>query len=151
VTPTPFTLRPYRVNDEDAALEVWLRTWQAAYPSIDFAERLTWWRTRWRNELVPSARVTVAEDGRGLIGFVTIDATGYLDQLVVTPDVWGSSVADALMQEAMRQSPNGISLLVNTDNARAIAFYTRQGFAVAGEDVNPVSGRPVLRMTWTPR
>lgn len=149
--PAPFILRPYRASDEDAALAVWLKSWQLAYPAIDFNERLTWWRTRWRNELVPSARVTIAEDGRGLIGFITIDDNGYLDQLVVTPDAWGSSVADALMHEAMRQSPGGIALRVNTDNARAIAFYIRQGFVIAGNDVNPVSGRPVLRMTWTPR
>ncbi|HXO69878.1 MAG TPA: GNAT family N-acetyltransferase, partial [Bradyrhizobium sp.] len=30
-----FTLRPYRVDDEDAAITLWQRTWQEAYPSID--------------------------------------------------------------------------------------------------------------------
>jgi putative acetyltransferase len=45
-------------------------------------------------------------------------------------------------------SPDGITLLVNTDNARAIRFYERNGFAHAGGDVNPTSGRPVLRMEW---
>jgi putative acetyltransferase len=39
--------------------------------------------------------------------------------------------------------------LVNSDNARAIRFYARNGFVHAGEDVNPTSGRPVLRMQWT--
>jgi putative acetyltransferase len=41
-----------------------------------------------------------------------------------------------------------VSLLVNTDNARAIRFYQRNGFVDAGGDVNPISGRPVLRMEW---
>ena len=31
---------------------------------------------------------------------------------------------------------------------RAIRFYERNGFVHAGEDVNPTSGRPVLRMAW---
>ena len=44
----------------------------------------------------------------------------------------------------------GIELLVNTDNARAMAFYEKHGFAMAGDDVNPVSGRPVFRMRWRP-
>ena len=43
-----------------------------------------------------------------------------------------------------------IELLVNTDNARAIAFYEKNGFEMAGDDVNPVSGRPVFRMRWRP-
>jgi putative acetyltransferase len=39
-----FTLRPYSPADEDAAIELWRRTWQTAYPQIDFNERLGWWR-----------------------------------------------------------------------------------------------------------
>src|SRR6201986_3005572 len=90
----------------------------------------------------------VAEQAAALIGFVTVDATGYLDQLVVAPDHWGSELGDALVAEAKRLSPDRITLLVNADNARAIRFYARNGFTDAGEDVNPTSGRPVLRMEW---
>jgi putative acetyltransferase len=147
---TSFQLRPYREADEDAAIELWRRTWQQAYPSIDFTARVAWWRERWRNELVPAARIVVAEYGDALIGFVTIDGKGYLDQLVVSPEQWGSPLASALVDETKRLSPNGVSLLVNEDNARAIRFYLRNGFAHAGRDVNPTSGRPVLRMEWKP-
>ncbi len=34
------SLRPYDVADEDAAIELWRRTWQEAYPRIDFASRV---------------------------------------------------------------------------------------------------------------
>src|SRR6202140_4853218 len=118
-----FHLRPYRANDEDAAIALWQRTWQQAYPSIDFAARVNWWRERWRGELVPKSAIMVAERNDALIGFVTIDATGYLDQLVVSPAHWGSELADALVNEAKRISPDHITLLVNKDNARAIRFY----------------------------
>ena len=97
---------------------------------------------------MPNAAIMVAEQAGALIGFVTIDATGYLDQLVVAPDHWGSELGNALVDEAKRLSPDRITLLVNTDNARAIRFYERNGFVHAGEDVNPTSGRPVLRMEW---
>jgi putative acetyltransferase len=53
-----------------------------------------------------------------------------------------------LLDEAKRIAPVKIELLVNKDNARAIAFYEKNGFTYAGEDVNPVSGRPVNRMRW---
>jgi len=127
---------------------LWRQTWQQAYPSIDFAARVAWWRERWRNELVPNAAIIVAEQAHALIGFVTIDGSGYLDQLVVSPDSWGSKLATALVDEAKHRSPDGVTLLVNKDNARAIRFYERNGFAQAGEDVNPTSGRPVLKMRW---
>jgi putative acetyltransferase len=145
---TPFQLRPYRADDEDAAIALWQKTWQQAYPEIDFAARVKWWRERWRSELVPDAAIIVAEAAGALVGFVTIDPSGYLDQLVVAPTYWGSELGDALVDEAKRLSPDRITLKVNTDNARAIRFYERNGFVRAGEDVNPTSGRPVLKMEW---
>jgi putative acetyltransferase len=143
-----FHLRPYRAEDEDAVIELWRATWQQAYPSIDFSARVAWWRERWRNELVANASIVVAEQADALVGFVTIDGTGYLDQLVVGRDHWGSPLATSLVNEAKRLSPNGVTLLVNKDNTRAIRFYARNGFVQAGEDVNPTSGRAVLKMRW---
>ena len=145
------TLRPYVPADEDATIELWRRTWQESYPQIDFAARVAWWRERWRNELVAQATITIAEAKGALVGFVTVDPnTGYLDQIVVAPKAWGSDVAAMLVAEAKRISPSRLDLLVNKDNARAIRFYEKHGFVYAGEDVNPVSGRPVNRMSWRP-
>jgi len=144
-------LRRYAVQDEDAAVGLWLRTWQAAYPQIDFAARLDWWRERWRNELVPGAEIMVAEIGGALAGFVTVDPqTLYLDQIVVAPEHWGTGVAEALIEAARRLSPSGLDLEVNTDNARAIRFYEKCGFSCSGAGVNPTSGKPVHRMRWRP-
>jgi len=143
------TLRPYAAADEDAAIELWRRTWAQHYPHLDFNERVAWWRARWRNELVPVARIVLAESGGALIGFVTVDPkTMYLDQIVVAPEQWGSAVALTLLTEAKRLSPKGLDLLVNKDNARAIRFYQKHGFVYAGEDKNPVSGIAVNRMAW---
>jgi putative acetyltransferase len=141
-------LRLYRAEDEAASIDLWHRTWQQAYPQIDFAARLDWWRERWRKDLVQNASIVVSEQDGALTGFVTIDGDGYLDQLVVDPDHWGSDAARLLVDEAKRLSPSGITLLVNKDNTRAIRFYERNGFAQAGDDVNPTSGRPVLKMIW---
>ena len=145
------SLRRYGGADEAAAIELWRRTWQAAYPGIDFAARLDWWRARWRGELVPSAEIMLAVAGDELVGFVTVDPrTGYLDQIVVAPERWGSDVAAALLAEAKRVSPAGLDLDVNTDNERATRFYTKQGFVVSGPGTNPISGKPLHRMSWRP-
>ncbi len=144
-------LRPYSPADEDAAIELWRRTWQQHYPQIDFDARVAWWRERWRQELAPVVNIVVAQKDGALLGFVTVDPkTMYLDQIVVAPEHWGSSVARALLEEAKRLSPRGLDLMVNKDNARAIRFYEKHGFAYAGEDKNPVSGKPVNRMAWRP-
>ncbi|HXD44706.1 MAG TPA: GNAT family N-acetyltransferase [Pseudolabrys sp.] len=145
------TLRPYTPADEDAAIELWRRTWAHHFPHIDFNARVAWWRERWRQELVPVAHVVLAEIGGTLAGFVTVDdKTLYLDQIVVAPEFWGTDAARVLLDEAKRLSPRGLDLLVNKDNARAIRFYEKHGFAYAGEDRNPVSGIAVNRMNWRP-
>ena len=145
------TLRPYIRADEDAAIELWRRTWAHHFPQIDFNARVAWWRERWRQELVPVAGIVVAERDGALTGFVTVDTkTGYLDQIVVAPEHWGSGIALALLDAAKRLSPAGLDLLVNKDNFRAIRFYDKHGFTYAGEDKNPVSGKPVNRMAWRP-
>jgi putative acetyltransferase len=143
------TLRPYVPADEAEAIELWRRTWKQAYPELDFDARLPWWRERWRTTLVPNSNIVVADDGGVLIGLVTVDPRNrYLDQLVVAPEAWGSGVAEKLMAEAKRISPSGLDIFVNQDNLRAIRFYEKHGFAFGGEDVNPISGRPVNKMSW---
>lgn len=146
-----YRLRPYASRDENPAIALWLRTWQAAYPHIDFAARLGWWRERWNNELVPTAAIVIAEANDAMVGFVTVDPrTRYLDQIVVAPERWGSGAGAALVTEAKRLSPRGLDLDVNTDNARAIRFYGNEGFIISGSGINPISGSPVHRMTWRP-
>jgi putative acetyltransferase len=145
------SLRAYQTDDEDASVALWLRTWQATYPALDFAERLDWWRERWRRELLPVAEIFIAEANGSMIGFVTIDtATRYLDQLVVAPEYWGAGVGLDLIAEAKRLSPSGVDLDVNVDNARALAFYRKCGFAITGDGKNPITGRPIHRMSWRP-
>jgi putative acetyltransferase len=146
-----FKLRPYRPTDEDMAIELWRRTWQLVYPAIDFASRLEWWRQRWRDQLVPTATITVAEASGGMLGFVTVDPrTLELDQMVVATQAWGLGVASALLEEAKRVSPTGLDLYVNKDNVRAIRFYEKQGFVISGEAMNWRSGAPVHKMSWRP-
>jgi len=151
VSAPSFSLRAYADGDEEAAIELWRRSWQEAYPEIDFKQRVKWWRERWRQELIPQALIVVADSGAALAGYVTVEPNKrYLDQLVVAPEFWGSGIAAALLAEAKRRSPAGLDLLVNKDNARAIRFYRKHGFVYLHDDVNSISGRPVDRMRWQP-
>ena len=143
-------LRRYREDDCEAAVELWLRAWNAAMPEIDFNARYGWWKKRWIDELVPRHSIVVAE-ADGLAGFIVIDPkSGYLDQIAVRPEDWGGKVAKVLLDEAKRLAAAGIALDVNQSNGRAIRFYEREGFGRAGEGVNPLSGKPTFRYTWRP-
>ncbi|MBI4273325.1 MAG: GNAT family N-acetyltransferase [Rhizobiales bacterium] len=147
--PSSLSLRPYKPADEPAVIELWRQTWQSAYPTLDFKSRLTWWRERWEQEIVPHATIIIADFEGQVIGFVTIDQRkGYLDQIVVMPKAWGSQLGAALMAEAKRLSPQAIYLHVNQDNKRAIRFYQKHGFVIMSEDVNRRSGLPVYSMLW---
>jgi putative acetyltransferase len=150
VTASAITVRPYEPDDEEAAIALWQHTWQRAYPAFDFKARLPWWRERWRKELVPMASITIAEVDDTLVGFVTIEDSGYLDQIVVAPEAWGTPVASLLLEEAKLIAPTGIDLHVNKDNFRAIRFYEKHGFSVGGEDVNAHSQSPIFRLCWRP-
>jgi len=150
---TAFVLRPYAPRDEDAAIALWLKTWQATYPQFDFVARLDWWRARWKSEIMAAAKIVIAQtrETATMIGFVTVDPVShYLDQLVVAPEFWGFGVGKALIADAKRISPSGLALDVNTDNARAIGFYEACGFLITGGGTNALSGRPVHRMSWRP-
>jgi putative acetyltransferase len=147
---TDFYLRPYQDHDLEAALALWLKSWQHAYPDINFEDRMIWWRNRWMNEILPVNDVIAALDKNNiLIGIVTITpATGYLDQIYVDPDWQGEGVARALLDYAKTRCPEEVSLHVNQSNERAVHFYLREGFKIAGEALNPLSNLATYKMIW---
>lgn len=130
--------------------DLWVESWREAMPNIDFDVRRAWLFHHLRALQVAGVLVICAFDRSGrLLGFTTIDpATGYLDQLAVAPQAKGAGIASALLNEARRLSVSGIVLDVNEDNARAIAFYEREGFVKLGEGVNPQSGLKTRRLRW---
>ena len=144
-------LRPYRPEDFEPSVALWMLAWQTALPEIAFAKRLEWWRARWQNDLVPNNDIVMAENGGALTGFVVIDPkTGWLDQLAVDPAHWGRGVASALIGEAKRRSPSRVALDVNQANDRAVRFYEREGFTRTGEGVNKHSGAATYLYEWKP-
>ena len=129
---------------------VWVASWREAMPNIDFAARRPWFLDRLRALEADGAITICAFDGLNrLLGFVTFDpARAYLDQLAVAPEAKGTGAANLLLNEARRLSPDGLALDVNQDNARALAFYAREGFAKIAEGVNPRSGLKTWRLRW---
>ncbi|WP_371347591.1 GNAT family N-acetyltransferase [Ancylobacter sp. IITR112] len=135
---------------------LWVEAWQEALPEIDFEARRGWLCHRIGTLIEEGAVIDLAQaEGPGggpgtLLGFVSVNPrTGYVDQLVVHPDHWGTGVAGALIRAAAARSPRRLVLDVNEQNERAVRFYEKAGFVVTGHGVNPTSGRPTLRMERT--
>lgn len=105
---------------------------------------------RFLNLVADSRAVVLIAEGNGtIVGYaVLLHHTGHpqiparypteLRKIYVHPDYHGQGVADALMRELLsstRPNTDVIWLSVFSENARAIAFYTRWGFRLAGNQV----------------
>ena len=147
----PVTLRRYTAADEAETFALWIETWQAAYPHLNFAGRREALRERWHNEIASLPIIVLALSAERIVGFFTLEPErSYVDQLAVAPGMWGTPVGAMLIEEAKRLSPACIELNVNKDNARALHFYAKHGFVATRDDVNPRSGAPIVWMRWQP-
>jgi putative acetyltransferase len=145
------TLRRLTVLDLPAITDMWVASWRQTFPEFDFEERRLWFHDRMSEHLLIGVRCLLAEHHDAVQGFITIDEkAGFVDQLAVAPQAMGRGVARQLLAEARRLSPQGLTLDVNEQNARALAFYKREGFIVTGTGTNVASGLPLLRMAWRP-
>jgi putative acetyltransferase len=137
--------------DWPALLDLWVASWRATYPEIDFDARRDW-LVRQITTLETKGATTLClftGEAGGLAGFVIIDpATGWLDQICVGPDHIGSGYGEALMRAARARAPGVIRLDVNADNDRAVRFYERGGFRQIGRGANTLSGRATIMMEW---
>src|SRR4029077_3684158 len=127
-----------------------MASWREAMPDIDFKARRPWFLDHLRALEADGAITICAVDGLNrLLAFSSLSrASAYLDQLAIAREAKGTGAAKLLLNEARRLSPNGLVLDVNQDNARALAFYAREGFAKTAEGVNPRSGLKTWRLRW---
>jgi putative acetyltransferase len=150
VTAPGRALRAFAEADLPALIDLWVAAWSETGFAIDFGARRPWVESRLGALHARGGMIVVGLGHSGRpAGFVAIDPKdGYLDQLCVAPAERGSGLAAALVDEAKRRSPGLIDLEVNEANGRARRFYEREGFAVVGRGLNPLSGLPTLNMRW---
>ncbi|WP_296577960.1 GNAT family N-acetyltransferase [Phreatobacter sp.] len=142
---------PYRPSLKPALADLWVTAWGKAYPLYDFETRRGWLLDRFAAMETDGTAILVGLVDEAPGGFVTVHpGSGWIDQMLVSVDHQGSGLAAALMEAAKAAAPAGLTLDVNADNDRAIAFYRRQGFVRTGGRVNE-QGRAIDLMAWAPR
>jgi GNAT superfamily N-acetyltransferase len=149
VTPEPVSLRPARPGDAAAIAGVWLRSFDAALPTVRRAHRdeeVCGWI---REVLIPRRDVWVAEADGAVVGMLAL-SEGWVDQLYLDP-VWrGRGIGERLVALAQRRQPSGLQLWTFQVNEAARRFYERHGFvAVEWTDGAANEERePDVRYVW---
>lgn len=144
------SLRLARRGDDLGRLaDLWVASWQAAMPGIDFTVRRDWFLAYLSDIEAQGGETICAFAGKHPLGFILLDCErGVLEQIAIWPALFGTGIGTLLLDEAKRRCPSGLSLEVNADNARALRFYEKSGFERAEFGVNPASGLPTWHMRW---
>lgn len=140
------TIRPVTVADLPAVRAALVETWHATYDGIYGPEKVKDITTRWHslvalaNQIDPAAAFLLAEcDGRVLASsFAKPEPDPQvvkLFRLYVHPRAQRAGIGRCLMAATFAPYPGALRhrLEVNPQNAPAIRFYERAGFAKVGE------------------
>jgi putative acetyltransferase len=152
VTGNPFRLRDAAPSDADRLTALYLRSRTVGMPWLisphDDAETRLWVE----RVLLVEHRVRLVHEGNRVLGFAAVDGS-WLEQLFVDPDHQGRGVGRALLDDAKRASPGGLSLHVFTRNGRARRFYTAAGFVLSAQSDGKRNEErePDCTYVWSPR
>ena len=139
-----------------------VETWHATYDAICGVERVTEITDKWhsvaslRSRLTrPNSEFLVADDGTRLGGVAFAESSDdgeqvTLRQLYVLPSLQGRGIGGMLLDEMIDSFPEAraISLEVEEENAKAVAFWEANGFvrtADVGEHAGETGHTLVLR------
>jgi GNAT superfamily N-acetyltransferase len=143
-------IRPMRAGELRDVVALWSRSKKRAYPWLaieqarGFDEELAFFR----DVLAPRCAIWLAYRGGALAGLIALDGR-HVEQLYVEPDAQGTGVGSALLAEAKRLQPAGLSLFTFQRNARARAFYEARGFRAVRFGVSPApESEPDVRYEW---
>jgi len=105
----------------------------------------------YREHIMATCQVTVAEaDGR-VLGFTAVDGEGLVASFYLAPEARGRGVGRALLDAAKAERPEGLMLWAFVANAGALRFYAREGFVeVARTDGDNEEGLPDVMLRWKP-
>jgi putative acetyltransferase len=129
-------IRPLRPTDSAQAVQVFFDAIHRGTADVySAAQRQAWAGARpdtdgWRNRLV-GVQGFAAEIAGQLVGFMTIDETGYIDLAFVSPDAMGKGVGRELYDAVEhRARVLGVTALSTHASKKARPFFERMGWSV---------------------
>ncbi|ARZ68395.1 hypothetical protein SMD11_2747 [Streptomyces albireticuli] len=159
--PAP-ALRRAAAPDAGAVAEVWLRSYDAALPTVRRAHSDDEVRAYFRHVVIPERETWVADAGDGGIAGVLVltegaggrtPGPGRVDQLYLSPDWRGRGLGARFLSLAKERFPAGLELWTFQVNTPAHRFYERHGFTAAErtDGSGNEEREPDVRYVWFPR
>jgi GNAT superfamily N-acetyltransferase len=141
------TLVPFRVELADELVVMWRASFERGVGIIDphpLSEQCAYLL----NDVLPHNSVRVALAGGRVIGF-TAASEDRIAQLYVHVDYQGRGVGTLLLDWAKAQSVGRLSLFTFSRNARACAFYERNGFVAVARGFEPAWQMEDVKYEWS--
>lgn len=145
-------IRAAKVQEYPALVELWRRSVQATHDFLDAADLELIYRQMPVLYLPGVREVRLIEtrcgDSWRIGGFMGCNGS-HVEMLFVEPEFFGQGLGSVLLRHA-RARYGKLTLDVNEQNARALAFYQRRGFAIMGRSALDTGGRPypLLHLAW---
>ena len=137
-------IRKFTENDTDRIMQIWL---QANIDAHSFIPADYWNRNfEYVKEEIIKAEIYVYEIENEPVAFVGL-ADDYIAGIFVECRLRSKGIGKELIAFA-KQIKKTLRLHVYSKNARAVAFYKKEGFAVVCEQMDSSTGEPELEMIW---
>lgn len=154
VTDTKIVLRLAGAADAAASADVYLRSYDAALPTVRRAHDDDGVRAYIRDLVVPRGTTWVADEAGAVRGMMVLEGegAGWIGQLYLDPDHRGRGIGDLFVRHAKALCPDGLQLWTFQVNAPAHRFYERHGFTVAERTDGSANEErePDVRYVWAP-
>lgn len=131
------------------------RIWHAHYPDIISRQQIEYMLERMyspaslRKQLEDGHHFLIAEENDNVVGYAAIEPRGpgkyFLHKLYVDTLRHQQGIGSILLKQVMTEcKPAELSLHVNRANIKAINFYFKQGFSIAGLQVTDIGNGYVM-------
>ena len=137
-------IRKMQNTDINRVADIWLKTNLKAH---DFIPE-QYWTSNYElvKEMMSQAEVYVYEDDKMIQGFVGL-SNEYIEGIFVSDEMQSCGIGKLLL-DYIKNKKDRLRLNVYQKNARALAFYQREGFDIQCEGLDDVTGEKEYTMLW---